>query len=80
MGEIIKVEISKKIANELREYAAKGGYRKGNLSRAVEEILSSSFLKNKPKWEKLRGILKRKYQMSSVELQHRWGDLVEGSD
>ncbi len=71
MTEIIKVELDEALAKRFRKKAMETyGYRKGTIKRALEDVIRKFSMSGKADWGSLRGKLRMKKRVTSVELQH----------
>ena len=71
MTEIIKVEIDEALARRFRRKAMETyGYKKGAIKRAMEDVIGKFSVTGKADWGSLKGKLKAKKRVTSVELQH----------
>ena len=71
MTEIIKVELDEALAKRFRKKAMEMyGYRKGTIKRALEDVIRRFSTSGNADWGSLRGKLRTKKRVTSVELQH----------
>jgi hypothetical protein len=71
MGEVIKVEIDRALAERFRKKAMElYGYKKGAIKRAVEGLVRKFSFGGEADWGSLKGKLDL-LEWSSVELQHK---------
>ncbi|MEM2896112.1 MAG: hypothetical protein QXG01_00820 [Candidatus Bathyarchaeia archaeon] len=79
MGEVIKVEINKALAERFRRKAMElYGYKKGAIKRAIEDLVRKFSFGGEADWSSLKG--KLNFGESSVELQHKaWARVIDSS-
>lgn len=71
MTEVIKVEVDEALAKRFRKKAMEMyGYKKGTIKRALEDVIRKFSMSGKADWGSLRGKLRVKKGVTSVELQH----------
>ncbi len=77
MTETIKVQVDDALARRFRKKAMETyGYKKGNMKKALEDLIRKYAEPGKTDWSSLRGTLKKHSKLTSVELQHQtWSKL-----
>ena len=71
MTDTIKVEVDDALARRFRKKAMERyGYKRGTIKRAIEDVIAKFSMPAKTDWASLRGSIKTKKRISSVELQH----------